>query len=102
MFMMIGSRHLKNYLSKASQLLFAREICRYLLQNFTNLRNDFSFATRNIKSVHYSSETITYLGPKIWDLLLKTLKIQKTITFSSEMLSFGSLRTVYVVWLIFI
>ena len=54
-----------------------------------NLRNDFSFTTTNVKSVHYSSENISYLGPKLWELLPKTLKIRKILTFSS----FGSLRT---------
>lgn len=28
------------------------------------------FETRNIKTVHYGSETITHLGPNIWDIIL--------------------------------
>ena len=46
---------------------------------------------------HYGSET-SYLGPKIWDLLPKTLKIWKISTFSNHMLSsFGRLRTAHFV-----
>ena len=73
--MTIGSRHLKKDLTKTSQSLFPKEICRHLPQNYTksiyglandvtndilnikivtyNFTNDFLFATRNVKSVHY-------------------------------------------------
>ena len=39
-----------------------------------NFRNNFLFATRNVKFVHYGSETVYYLGPKIWKLLCKNIK----------------------------
>ena len=38
-----------------------------------NFRNYFSFATKNVKSTHYGSETIFYLGPKIWALSSKSI-----------------------------
>ena len=62
-----------------------------------NFRNEFSFATRNVESVYHSSETTFYLGPKLRALLSKILKISKELTFSNQMLSFGSLRTVHAV-----
>ena len=37
-------------------------------------RNNSTFETRNIKSVYYSSETISLLGPKIWELLPSNIK----------------------------
>ena len=38
-----------------------------------NFRNDISFATRSVNSVHYGSENVSYLGPKGWDLLSKNI-----------------------------
>ena len=34
-----------------------------------NFRKNSTFETRNIKSVYYGSETISFIGPKIWELL---------------------------------
>ena len=61
--MTIGSRHLKKDLTKTSQSLYPKEIWGLAndvmndilnIKNVTyNFRNDFLFATRNIKSVHY-------------------------------------------------
>ena len=34
-----------------------------------NFRKNSTFETRNIKSVYYGSETISFIGPKIWDFL---------------------------------
>ena len=34
-----------------------------------NFRKNSTFETRNIKSVYYGFETISFLGPKIWELL---------------------------------
>ena len=39
-----------------------------------NFRNYFSFATKNVKSVHYGSETISYIESKNWKLLPKNIK----------------------------
>ena len=37
-------------------------------------RNNSTFETRNIKYVHYASETISFLGPEIWELLPSNIK----------------------------
>ena len=34
-----------------------------------NLRSNSNFAVPNVKSVFHRSESITYLGPKIWDIV---------------------------------
>ena len=44
-----------------------------------NFRIDISFVARNVNSVHYGSEAISYLGPKIWDLLPKNIKDSENI-----------------------
>ena len=39
-----------------------------------NFRKNSTFETRNIKSVYYGSETISFLGPKIWERLPSNIK----------------------------
>ena len=39
-----------------------------------NFRNNSTFETRNIKSVYYGSETISFLGPKIREPLPSNIK----------------------------
>ena len=34
-----------------------------------NFRKNSTFETRDIRSVYYGSETISFIGPKIWELL---------------------------------
>ena len=34
-----------------------------------DLRQDVSFRSFNVKTVFYGTETLTYLGPKIWNLV---------------------------------
>ena len=35
-----------------------------------NLRQDLSFWSFNVKNVLHGTETLSYLGPKIWNLVL--------------------------------
>ena len=39
-----------------------------------NFRNDSTFEKRNVKYAYYGSETISFLGPKIWELLPSNIK----------------------------
>ena len=39
-----------------------------------NFRKNSIFETRNIKSVYYGSETISFIGPKIWKRLSSNIK----------------------------
>ena len=62
-----------------------------------NSRNNSTFETRNIKSVYCGSETISFLGPKIWELFPVTSKTEKILTSSNQILNLGSLKTVHAV-----
>ena len=50
-----------------SELFRRRDICH-------NLRSNSNFALPNVKSVFHGSESISYLGPKIWDIVPLELK----------------------------
>ena len=39
-----------------------------------SFRKNSTFEIRNIKSVYYGSETISFIGPKIWELLASKIK----------------------------
>ena len=45
----------------------------------TNTRNVPAFSSRNIKAVRYGLQTISYMAPKIWDLLPKKMKQVTTL-----------------------
>ena len=44
-----------------------------------SFRNNSTFETKKIKSVHYGSRTISFLSPKIWELLPSNIKDSKNI-----------------------
>ena len=72
---MIGSQHLKNYLKKGDVTY--------------NFKNNSTFEIRNIKSVYYVSETISFLGnsQKLENFCQVTLKIQKIIASSNKIIA---------------
>ena len=39
-----------------------------------NFRKKSTFETKNTRSVYYASETIFFVGPKIWELLPSNIK----------------------------
>ena len=39
-----------------------------------NFRKKSTFETKNIRSVYCASETISFVGPKIWELLPSNIK----------------------------
>ena len=45
-----------------------------------NLRNENIFISRNIRSVHYGTETITFLGPRIWAQLQNEIKKSNSLS----------------------
>ena len=49
------------------ELFRRRDICY-------NLRSNSNFAVPNVKSVFHGSKSISYLGPKIWDIVPLELK----------------------------
>ena len=44
-----------------------------------NLRNNPEFRTENIRTTYSCSETLTFCGPKTWDLVPKSIKESSTI-----------------------
>ena len=40
-----------------------------------NFRKNSTIETRNIKSVYHGSETMSFLGPKIWELLPSNINV---------------------------
>ena len=47
--------------------------------NYYNIRNAPGFSSRNIKTVRYGLQTISYMAPKIWDLVPKEIKQVSTL-----------------------
>ena len=43
-------------------------------ENHYNLRNDKTFQTFNIRTVYYGSETLSYRGPQIWQIVPQDIK----------------------------
>ena len=56
-----------------------------------NFRKSSTSETRNIKSVYYGSETISFIGPKIWELLPSSIKDSENLNiFKSNIKSWKS------------
>ena len=51
-----------------------------LTNNRYNLRGDSSFETSNIRTVCYGSETLSFRGPQIWNIIPDEIKGSKDIT----------------------
>ena len=58
-------------------------------QRKSDLRNNPAFAVPMVKSVHKGLESLSYLGPKIWELILP-LEIKETETFHNSKLKLKS------------
>ena len=53
--------------------LFAPKMSSY------DLRNNNSFKRRRVKSVWHGTESVSYLGPKIWDLVPNEIKESESL-----------------------
>ena len=47
--------------------------------NYHNARNASAFSSRNIKTVRYGLQTISYMAPKMWDLVPFEMKLVITL-----------------------
>ena len=47
--------------------------------NNYNLRKGSKLISHNIKTVHYGTESVSYLGPRIWDQIPDEMKNCKTL-----------------------
>ena len=39
-----------------------------------NLRSTYEFKLENVKTVHYGTESLSFLGPKVWELVPLEIK----------------------------
>ena len=44
-----------------------------------NLRTDTSFSTNNVRTMNYGQQSISYLAPKIWNLVPEDIKESATV-----------------------
>ena len=52
--------------------------------NHYNLRNPSDFITPQVNSVYYGIESISYLGPKIWDIIPEEFKKKESLNSFKE------------------
>ena len=53
--------------------IFEERTCSY------NFRNNSKFASRRVHSVYHGTESLSYLGPKIWDLVPYEVKASNSL-----------------------
>ena len=54
--------------------------------NVYDIQNPSEFVRQNVRSVFYGTESISFLGPKIWDIVPSELKQLETVNvFKREM-----------------
>ena len=51
-----------------------QDVCPLNSQPEYNLRNKTHFATRSIRTVYYGDNSLRYLGPKLWEIILSDIK----------------------------
>ena len=81
------SIHHRNLQRLATEIIkiknnMAPEILNETLQNRTssyNLRKNSSFYVRKVHSVYHGTESLSFLGPKIWELVPEDIKQQKSL-----------------------
>ena len=44
-----------------------------------NLRSTYEFKLENVKTVHYGTESLSFLGPKIWELVPLEIKSSQSL-----------------------
>ena len=61
-----------------------------------NLRNGLICGSYKIKTVRFGTETITYLGPKIWSIIPDEIRESASLELSGEKSSYGNQILVHV------
>ena len=61
-----------------------------------NLRNGLICGSYKIKTVRFGTETITYLGPKIWSIIPHEIRESASLELSGEKSSYGNQILVHV------
>ena len=82
-----GSIHHRNIRALATEMFkvknkIAPEIMKKLFvpkMSSYDLRNDYSFKRRRVNSVWHGTKLVSYLGPKIWDLVPNEIKESESL-----------------------
>ena len=61
----------------------------------SNFRNNNSFKRRRVNFVWHATESVSYLGPKIWDLVTNEIKESDLSMLSNSKSKDGSLKGVH-------
>ena len=70
-----------------SELFRGRDICY-------NLRSNSNFAVTHVKFIFHRSESISYLGPKIWDIVPLELKELTSLNAFKKVIKNGNQKIV--------
>ena len=49
-----------------------------------NLRSSYEFKLESVKTVHYGTESLSFLGPKIWELVPSEIKSSRSLEAFKE------------------
>ena len=63
--------------------------------NNYDLRHPPQFLARPVKSVYYGTESISFLAPKIWEIVPEDIKASETVAEFKTKLKSGSLTTAH-------
>ena len=83
----------------------ALEFLNEIFQNralLYNLRTNSNFSSRQVHSVYHGTTSLSFLGPKIWKLVLRIQNNQKVLKFLKIKLKSGYLQDVLVDYAVFI
>ena len=70
-----------------------------LSENFCyNIRNKRTFYSRHIRTVHFGSETLSHLAPKIWELVPEEIKKLESVASFKNAIKKGNRQTVLAVY----
>ena len=75
---------------------FFSDIFSFRHETAYNLRQQSDFRIRQVKTVYNGKETVSYLGPKIWDLVPSELKEKQSIVAFKNEIKNGNPMTVHV------
>ena len=83
----------------------ALEFLNEIFQNralLYNLKTNSNFSSRQVHSVYHGTTSLSFLGPKIWKLVLRIQNNQKVLKFLKIKLKSGYLQDVLVDYAVFI
>ena len=104
----------RNYLPKMAQSLYITEIYRLWQSNCVKLKRDFSqrfsqilsqnlsrcndFRIPSIRTLHHASESISLLGPKIWNIIPNEVKQQTSPNRFKKLIKVDRVVEIFKIW----